>query len=504
MVHMKTKIFSYKMKKTMDDAPRFIHKRATIETYMILGQVVDLVFNPNIGPIHGVEADKGLQLNALGLYRVLFWQYGRWQEVIIDDRLPTYNGKLVYMFSEDKREFWSALLEKAYAKLQGSYEALKGGIISEALEDFTGGVSEQFDLADKAPPNLFQIMCKAYHRGSLMGCSIDPDPYVSEARQSNGLIRGHAYSITKVKLCDVRTPRVTGKIPLVRLRNPWGDEAEWKGAWSDNSPEWQFIPREEKENIGLNFDRDGEFWMSYQDFVSQFSMLEMTNLSPDSLEEDLDQGGKKRWDMSVYEGAWVRGRTAGGCRNFLDTFAMNPQYIIKLIDVDEDDDDDMCTIIIALMQKNIRSQKKDGKECLTIGFALYKIDEHNYNSRPLNKNFFSRNASAARSPSFVNMREVSNRFKLLPGSYVIVPSTFEPHEEGEYMLRVFTEKENEIKGFCHFQSEAPSTNYEGQAPSRSYPGWVSSTKGYPGSSGQPATSSQRGYPGHTPSRDYTG
>ncbi|CAL4164413.1 unnamed protein product, partial [Meganyctiphanes norvegica] len=36
----------------------------------ILGQVVDLVFNPNVGPIHGIETDKGIQLNALALYQV--------------------------------------------------------------------------------------------------------------------------------------------------------------------------------------------------------------------------------------------------------------------------------------------------------------------------------------------------------------------------------------------------------------------------------------------------
>ncbi|KAK9299937.1 hypothetical protein QLX08_007169 [Tetragonisca angustula] len=419
---------------------RFDVQQGELGDCWLLAAVANLTMDSNLF-FQVVPEDQGFEENYAGIFHFRFWQYGRWVDVVIDDRLPTYHGELLYLHSAEVNEFWSALLEKAYAKLHGSYEALKGGTTCEAMEDFTGGVTEMYQM-DETPPNLFSILLKAFERNSLMGCSIEPDPNILEAETPQGLIRGHAYSITRVKYVEIQTPNQYGRIPLLRLRNPWGNEAEWNGPWSDQSPEWRFIPDHEKEELGLTFDMDGEFWMSFQDFTRYFTQLEICNLNPDSLTEDDLNAGKKKWEMSVFEGEWVRGVTAGGCRNFLETFWHNPQYRITLEYPDEDDD--KCTVIVALMQKNRRAQRRMGAECLSIGFAIYHLEYPDRLPKPLDVNFFKYNASVGRS-LFINLREVTCRFKLPPGVYCIVPSTFDPNEEGEFLLRIFSENKNNME-----------------------------------------------------------
>lgn len=183
-----------------------------------------------------------------------------------------------------------------------------------------------------------------------------------------------------------------------------------------------------------------------------------------------DEGSSKQWEAVHFEGAWVSGISAGGCRtlpspfylmnfwpsslcsgNNLQTFADNPQYLLTLVDHDEDDDDNLCTLIVALMQKNHRSKRKMGLDSLTIGFAIYKLVDgqfqmdnptasSGFKHQMLSTEFFKYNASVARSPTFINLREVSARFRLAPGQYCIIPSTYEKNEEGEFILRLFTEK----------------------------------------------------------------
>lgn len=56
------------------------------------------------------------------------------------------------------------------------------------------------------------------------------------------------------------------------------------------------------------------------------------------------------------------------------------------------------------------------------------------------KDYFRYHASKARSRTYINTREVSERFTLPPGNYLLVPTTFQPHHEADFLVRIFSEK----------------------------------------------------------------
>jgi hypothetical protein len=108
-----------------------------------------------------------------------------------------------------------------------------------------------------------------------------------------GLVKGHAYIIT-----NLFSETGGEKRRLVRLRNPWG-KTEWNGDWSDESPCWSTISAKVKSKLDLKSNNDGDFWMSYEDWLVHFDTCEICNLSPDSLSDVTEKDLRNNRDLSV-------------------------------------------------------------------------------------------------------------------------------------------------------------------------------------------------------------
>ncbi|XP_017819929.3 calpain-14 [Callithrix jacchus] len=363
-----------------------------------------------------------------GIFQFWFWQYGNWVPVVIDDRLPVNEaGQLVFVSSTYKNLFWGALLEKAYAKLSGSYEDLQCGQVSEALIDFTGGVTMTINLAE-AHGNLWDLLTKATYHRTLIGCQTHSG---EEKVLENGLVDGHAYTLTGIrKVTCKHRPEY-----LVKLRNPWG-KVEWKGDWSDSSSKWELLSPKEKILL-LRKDNDGEFWMTLQDFKAHFVLLVICKLTPGLLTQEAAQ----KWTYTIREGRWEKGSTAGGRWQLLqDTFWKNPQFLLSVWRPEEGRRSlRPCSVLVSLLQKP-RHRRRKQKPYLAIGFYLYRMNLYHDGERRLPPEFFHRNAPLSQPDKFLREKEVSQELCLDPGTYLIVPCTLEAHQKSEFILRVFSRK----------------------------------------------------------------
>ncbi|XP_034034423.1 calpain-5-like [Thalassophryne amazonica] len=383
------------------------------------------------------EWDSKHPENYAGIFHFQFWVLGEWVDVVVDDQLPTINEELIYCHSKCNNEFWSALLEKAYAKLAGCYESLEGGNTGDAVVDFSGAVAETINLEEGAyykdqqkQDHLFDDLYKVYDRGGIISCSINALPHEIENKMANGLVKGHAYSVTAVKRVRLGHGLIAyfknETIPLIRMRNPWG-RTEWKGAWSDTSEEWSKVGDTERGNLGITVEDDGEFWMSFTDWCKFFTNADVCRLINTSVFTT-----HKTWHEVVHFGSWTKNaepllNRCGGCPNNKQTFLQNPQYLFDITKPEEE-------VLISLQQKDTKLHRKEGQgENLSIGFSVLKVE--------LNRKYRLHDILTQKSvvtSAYINARTVFNRCTLLLGRYIIIPTTFKPYTLGDYMIRVFT------------------------------------------------------------------
>lgn len=230
--------------------------------------------------------------STYGKYTLQLWDgvAERWEEVPVDNYVPTRDGKNCLYARPNGNEMWAILLEKAVAKFCGGFHNIDGGNTAWALNLLTGfptfimsecntkgqrwsrlnmkaaGGEKRRDLKlnltdeEYNVEDFFYILREYDEKGALMCCGTYPGKDTD--KNAHGIVFGHAYTFISAR-------KVKGKL-MVRVRNPWGS-GEWTGPWGPKSDMWQKHSDIAKE---LEYDpkekADGAFWMEMHDFVQNF------------------------------------------------------------------------------------------------------------------------------------------------------------------------------------------------------------------------------------------
>jgi len=253
---------------------------------------------------------------ARGLYALRFWQDDPasdddWKVVVVDDRLPCgADGSLVFARCADGEVFWAAILEKALAKLHGSYAATEAANTSEAallgLELLSGGKAKQRPLPLRGgnADEIWAQLQQAARTAHVIGVRIDPAAPSAAGAAALGLRADRSYCVV-----------TCGEMPcgkMLRLRGFIGD-SEWTGPWSDGDAAWTSRLR---QLLNYRDASDGTFWIEFGDLAAHFTDLCLVRMADD------------RWSRMTMRSRWAD-ETAGGGPNG-STFRCNPQWLVTV------------------------------------------------------------------------------------------------------------------------------------------------------------------------------
>ncbi|XP_030312395.1 calpain-10 isoform X4 [Calypte anna] len=382
-----------------------------------------------------------------GCFTCRVWQFGHWVEVTIDDRLPCLGGKLCFSQCQTEDLFWLPLLEKAYAKVHGSYEQLWAGQVADALVDLTGGIAERWTLKDPErntkKEKAGMVLEKALFRRLMtlkeqcvISCSV-----LNSRQGASELGEFHAFIVLDM----LNLSELSGKeIFLLRIRNPWGRRC-WRGPWCEGGRGWSQLDPVVAAEL-LSQIKDGEFWVDEEEFFREFD--EITMGFPVNEEGQLQSlyTEKVLYHSQNLFGSWVRGQSAGGCRNN-SSFPTNPKFWLRVCEKSE--------VCIALLQKRSKcradragriqnlthvaeenlslTEGRQAKNYQAVGLHVWKVEKKRFN---LPKTLSAPPVVGTVCHSYD--REVHVCCDLSPGFYLIVPSTFLKDAVGNFLLRVFS------------------------------------------------------------------
>jgi len=209
------------------------------------------------------------EVMSTGCYSIWLCDSGEWKNIILDDYIPCVlskrTGKPKPYFSRIRgNDIWVCLLEKAFAKLFGSYFGLQGGFQAEAYYALTGAPVKGLHKSSSVE-KLWTFITENLAKNHVLTCSCDEIPEVDTKAQ--GLAVYHSYALLDAKEVDVGLEKKKERV--IKIKNPWGYN-HWKGRWGDNSSCWTAEAKEVLEYDPTKKVKDGVFWIGLEDLNHYF------------------------------------------------------------------------------------------------------------------------------------------------------------------------------------------------------------------------------------------
>lgn len=109
------------------------------------------------------------------------------------------------------------VLEKAWAKIHGTYQRIDGGQAYTTLRDLTGAPSFEYIIEEEKDKGLWEKIINYDQANFIMCAGIDGGN--EEKDTELGLVAGHAYGLIAAKTITDNNGK---SVNIVKLRNPWG------------------------------------------------------------------------------------------------------------------------------------------------------------------------------------------------------------------------------------------------------------------------------------------
>ena len=156
------------------------------------------------------------------------------------------------------------LLEKAWAKLHGSYCMIRAGSPSMVFPHLTGAPTLRVDHNILRDTNRFwdEIKDSDKRHHMITACSYERDTLQTVDSEKKMIVSSHVYAVISVH----EITRKGEKVKLLKLRNPHGQH-EWTGDWSDRSELWDEKTRSE---LGMEAADDGVFFIDFENYIKHF------------------------------------------------------------------------------------------------------------------------------------------------------------------------------------------------------------------------------------------